>query len=126
MLLWPHDYFGDLLCESSYGKQQGFYPTPHHICEFMTQMVCDEKLDIRTETVLDPCVGTGRMLLHASNHSLRLFGMDIDSTLCKATLVNGYCYAPWMVRPIPWLDERIGRVGKNAGRGAQPFSANSC
>jgi hypothetical protein len=23
----------------------------------------------------------------------------------KATLVNGYCYAPWLVKPIPWLDE---------------------
>lgn len=107
ILVWPHDYFGDLLCESSYGKQQGFYPTPHTVCEFMTQMVCDEKRDIRAETVLDPCVGTGRFLLHASNHSLRLFGMDIDVTLCKATLVNGYCYAPWMVRPIPWLDSEL-------------------
>ena len=29
MLLWPHDYFGTLLAESSYGKSQGFYPTPH-------------------------------------------------------------------------------------------------
>jgi hypothetical protein len=32
MLLWPHDYWGDLLTESSYGRKQGFYPTPHHIC----------------------------------------------------------------------------------------------
>lgn len=107
MLLWPHDYFGDLLCESSYGKQQGFYPTPHTICDFMVQMVCDGKRDMRTETVLDPCVGTGRFLLYASNHSLRLYGMDIDATLCKATLVNGYCYAPWLVRPIPWLDRHL-------------------
>ena len=104
LLLWPHDYFGSLLAETSYGKGQGFYPTPHPICEFMTRMVCDDKRDMRAETVCDPCVGTGRMLLHASNHSLRLFGMDIDPVLCKATLVNGYCFAPWLVRPIPWLD----------------------
>lgn len=66
-------------------------------------MVCDEKQDMRAETVLGPCVGTERMLLHASNHSLRLYGMDIDGTFCKATLVNGYLWAPWLVRPIPWL-----------------------
>ena len=73
----------------------------------MTQMVCDENRDIRAETVLDPCVGTGRFLLHASNHSLRLFGMDIDAVLCKSTLVNGYFYSPWMARPIPWLDGEL-------------------
>jgi hypothetical protein len=107
MLLWPHDYFGALLAESTYGKAQGFYPTPHNICEFMTQMLCHEKKDNRMETVCDPCVGTGRMLLHASNHSLMLYGMDIDPTLCKATLVNGYLYAPWLVRPLPWLDAEL-------------------
>lgn len=114
MMLWPHDYFGCLLAESSYGKSQGFYPTPHHICEFMTQMVCDEKRDMRTETVCDPCVGTGRMVLHASNYSLRLYGMDIDGTLIKATLVNGYCYAPWLVRPIPWLDQELAALQANS------------
>ena len=115
MLLWPHDYFGTLLSESSYGKKQGFYPTPHHICDFMTQIVCDEQRDSRTETVCDPCVGTGRFLLHASNHSLRLYGMDIDLTLCKATLVNGYMYAPWLARPIPWLDQATASLEQSSG-----------
>lgn len=119
MLLWPHDYFGDLLCESSYGKQQGFYPTPHTICEFMTQMVCagkqDSGADRRTDTVCDPCVGTGRFLLHASNHSLRLYGLEIDPVLCKATLVNGYFYSPWLVRPIPWLDGELAALEQMAG-----------
>lgn len=133
MLLWPHDYFGDLLCESSYGKQQGFYPTPHTICDFMVQMACDGKRDVRTETVLDPCVGTGRFLLYASNHSLRLYGMDIDATLCKATLVNGYCYVPWLVRPIPWLDPLTAELERTsamhtavrhmATEGAEPVTA---
>ena len=35
---------------------------------------------------------------------LRLFGADIDATLVKACLVNGYLYAPWLVRPLAWLD----------------------
>src|SRR5207249_1007009 len=42
-------------------------------------------------------------LLHASNHSFRLYGMDIDGMLCQATLVNGYLYSPWLVRPLTWL-----------------------
>ena len=58
----------------------GFYPTPHQICEFMTRMTFGEGVDHRKETVLDPCVGTGRFLLHAGNHSLRLYGMDIGAT----------------------------------------------
>ena len=52
------------------------------------------------------------MLLHASNHSLRLYGCDIDGTLCKATLVNGYLWVPWMVRPIPWLDRELAALEK--------------
>ena len=135
MLLWPHDYFGSLLAESSYGKQQGFYPTPHHICEFMTRMACgratdrEQERDLRLETVCDPCVGTGRFLLHASNHSLRLYGCEIDLTLCKATLVNGYCYIPWLVRPIPRLDGELAALerlapddGATYGQSAQALS----
>ena len=114
LLLWPYDYWGDLLQESSYGKGQGFYPTPHTLCEAMTRMLLDEQGDHRRETVCDPCVGTGRMLLHASNHSLRLYGMDIDPTLCKATLVNGYLYAPWMVRPLPYLDPELAALEQGA------------
>jgi hypothetical protein len=44
------------------------------------------------------------MLLAASNHSYRLYGADIDPTVIKATLVNGYLYAPWLVKPFPFLD----------------------
>ena len=104
-MLWPYDYLGDLLAENTYGKRQGFFPTPHTVVELMTQMtLCGDAEDMRTKTVCDPCVGTGRMLLHASNHSLRLYGMEIDAMLCQATLVNGYLYAPWLVCPLPWLD----------------------
>ncbi len=37
-------------------------------------------------------------------HSYRLYGSDINPTVIKATLVNGYLYAPWLVRPFPFLD----------------------
>jgi hypothetical protein len=44
------------------------------------------------------------MLLVASNFSVRLFGQDINPTVIKALLVNGYAYVPWLVRPFPFLD----------------------
>lgn len=105
----PYDYFGDLLAQNAYGKRSGFFPTPHTVAEFMAQMMFNEsdrnnERDTRILTVCDPCVGTGRLLLHASNYSLRLYGMDLDPTLCLATLVNGFLFAPWLVRPLPFLD----------------------
>jgi len=44
------------------------------------------------------------MLLTASNYSLSLHGQDINETVIKATLINGYLYAPWLVKPLPFID----------------------
>mgnify|MGYP001203800327 CR=1 FL=1 len=107
LLAWPDDYWGDILAENKHGRGLGFYPTPLNVVRLMVQMLLapsDDGQDLRTRTVLDPCLGTGRMLLLASNYSLRLYGADINPTVIKASLVNGYLYAPWLVRPIPWLD----------------------
>jgi hypothetical protein len=102
LLAFPSDYFGDILADNQFGKQSGFFPTPMNIVEMMVRMVIDG--DAREKTVCDPCVGTGRMLLAASNYSYRLYGVDIDGTVIKATLINGYLYAPWLVKPFPFLD----------------------
>ncbi len=110
LLLWPHDHLGDMLAECQHGKRSGFYPTPHSVCELMTQMVMGEG-NHRAATVCDPALGSGRMLLHAAHHSLRLYGQDIDLTLCKTSLVNGYLFAPWLPRPIWWLDGATLRLG---------------
>ena len=104
-MLWPYDYCGDLLAENAYGRKQGFFPTPMPICQMMPQMVMEGSTeDTRIQTVCDPAVGTGRFLLTASNYSLRLYGQDIDPLMCMATLVNGYLFAPWLVRPFPFMD----------------------
>jgi hypothetical protein len=103
LLKHPYDYIGDLLSECAYGRHNSFYPTPHPVCEFMVRMLMLGE-DNRTKTVCDPCTGTGRLLLHASNYSMRLFGMDIDQLMCQIALVNGYFFAPWLVRPLPFLD----------------------
>lgn len=124
MQLHPCDYFGYMLAENAYGKKQGFYPTPHCICEMMTRMTFPTGEDNRTKTMMDPCVGTGRFPLHASNHTLRLYAQDIDGTLCKATLVNAYIYAPWLAKPIAWLDCELCSLEHTADSGevAAPLS----
>lgn len=106
LLLQPCDYFGSALAarKGSGGKAwnpTAFFPTPHHLVEMMTQMTMGEEGDKRTKTVYDPALGTGRMLLHASNYSLRLYGQDIDPLVVKICKINGALYAPWMSFPLP-------------------------
>lgn len=100
MLLYPYDYPGFLLTELRHGKRSGFYPTPHTVVNAICQILSID-VDMKTKTVCDPCVGTGRMLLEASNYSLRLYGQDIDSLVLLGTKVNLYLYAPWGARPLP-------------------------
>lgn len=102
----PHDYLGHILSEEKAGNwsnPNAFYPTPHTICSMMVQMqFADAKRqgqDLKDKSVCDPCVGTGRMLMYASNHSLFLYGGDIDRTCVMACKINGYLYMPWLVRP---------------------------
>lgn len=106
LLLQPCDYFGAALSarKSGGGKAwnpTAFFPTPHHVVEMMTQMTFAHGEDLRSKKVCDPTVGTGRMLLHASNYSLRLYGMDIDPLVLKICKINGALYAPWISFPLP-------------------------
>lgn len=119
MLVYPYDYFGDMLAENKYGKGAGFFPTPLELVKMICAMTMrNYEGDLRTASVLDPCTGTGRFLLVASNYSLNLAGIDIDRTMCLATLVNGYLYAPWLVRRPPFLDAQ-----KDAQKTAQEGEA---
>ena len=114
LLAWPHDYLGDILAENRHGQQLGFYPTPMPVAQMMAAMTLGSE-DARCKSVCDPCVGTGRLLLAASNHSYRLYGCDLNPTVLKATLVNGWLYAPWLVRPFPFLDPLLVNPAASAG-----------
>jgi hypothetical protein len=103
LLLAPNDYLGDILAENAHGRHLGFFPTPLNVCEMMAMMTMGDK-DLRLEMVCDPCVGTGRMLLAASNYSYQLYGMDINRTVILATLVNGFLFAPWIVAPTKFKE----------------------
>lgn len=106
-IMYPRDYLGQWICERLPSKHNAtaFFPTPHEVCELMVQMTFHDEAqeggDTRLKSVCDPCVGTGRMLLHASNFSLRLFGQDIDPLVTRITKIHGALWAPWMVFPLP-------------------------
>jgi hypothetical protein len=103
----PYDYLGEYVAMGKSGgwNPTGFYPTPHNVVEMMVHMTMADTTgagkDPRLRTVADPCVGSGRMLLHASNRSLCLFGQDVDPLAVTVCRVNGALYAPWLSFPLP-------------------------
>lgn len=96
------DLFGDYLAETM-GKSQcsgmGFFATPMSISMLIAELTLS-KADLFS-SVMDPCVGTGRLLLAASNYSLCLYGQDINPVCLRATLVNAALYAPQILFPPP-------------------------
>jgi hypothetical protein len=82
-----------------WAKSTGFFSTPMSVVNMMVGMLFSEKdkEENKISSVIDPCVGTGSMLLSASNHSLRLYGCDIVPDLCLCTELNGWLWMPWLV-----------------------------
>jgi hypothetical protein len=107
LLETPYDYLGAFVAEhkAKGWNATGFYPTPHSVVEFMVRITMHDRRadgrDPRLRSVCDPAVGSGRMLLHASNLSLVLFGQDIDPLAIAMCKINGALYAPWMSFPLP-------------------------
>jgi hypothetical protein len=107
LLETPYDYLGEHVATSKARgwNPTGFYPTPHSVVELMVQMLLHDTgkdgVDTRGYKVNDPCVGSGRMLLHASNHSLCLYGQDIDPLAVSMCKINGALYVPWLSFPLP-------------------------
>lgn len=104
VLTYPTDYLSQLLCDESgkgYKQGLGYYPTPFSVSVMMTKMTFDG-LDaevVKLQSVCDPCVGCGALLLPASNYALRGYGQDISSIAVKLCEVQMHWYAPWYARP---------------------------
>jgi hypothetical protein len=80
-----------------------FYPTPHTVCQMMVKMqfaaASRAREGLKSETVCDPCTGTGRMLdvcQQSLSASLRHAIDPVCVMICK---VNGYFYIPWPIKP---------------------------
>ncbi len=107
LLAYPNDYLGDILADNQHGKHLGFFPTPHTVVKLMVALQLGHEGDCRDKSVFDCCMGTGRMLLEASNYSLCLYGIDINRTVVLATTVNAYIYAPWLAKGFKFLAAEV-------------------
>jgi hypothetical protein len=88
LMAYPWNYFGAILAENRHGQHLGFYPTPMCVVNMMARMTFGDpekyknQPDNRLRSVNEPCVGTGRMLLYASNYSLILRNRQ-DVAVCQ-------------------------------------------
>ena len=104
MMKYPADHMAWGSTELVTMSAGGYFPTPMHVCTMMAEMKMTK--ENKTSKTIDPVVGTGSMLLAASNHSLRLYAQDINLSMVKMCTVNGFIYIPWLValgdRYINW------------------------
>lgn len=100
LLRHPADYMAaisELLVGGSRGqKSSGYFATPMALAVSTADMILAGGVDKRA-SVMDPAVGSGSMLLPASNYSLNLYGVELNLTLVKACHVNAWLYVPWLV-----------------------------
>lgn len=86
-----NDYLGHLFSLQKLGNNKtGQCFTPFHISEFMAQLQGATNI-AAGQNVLDPCCGTGSMLLAARKHSqpgVVLCGVEIDRSIYRAALVQ--------------------------------------
>jgi hypothetical protein len=87
------DILGDLFQGSITYGEAGQYFTPESVTKLMAELSVDPDMRLTPERPLyiqDPCCGTGRMLLEASNinRHAELVGQDIDARCVKITAIN--------------------------------------
>ena len=92
---YPAHIYPEMIGRSARGN--GFFPTPANVVRMMVEITFGDDIEAnKTAKVLDPCCGTGIMLLYASNYSLNLYGIDIDPRLCTLAEFNAWLYVPWL------------------------------
>lgn len=124
LMKYPHDYMAWGSCElanmSFSGNKNGYFPTPQHVVKMMTEMTMTEA--DKTKKMSDCCMGTGVMMLEASNYCLRLYGNDVDLNMVKMATVNAWLYMPWVACPGDgWIDWNTVDDYKKAERVLQEY-----
>jgi hypothetical protein len=82
------DYLGDLFQGAITHGQGGQFFTPESLSELMAQLTADQEQP--ASNVIDPCCGSGRLLLSAAKHhrGAELVGQDIDLRCVRMTAIN--------------------------------------
>jgi len=128
----PADHWPDLAMDvMGRNNPLGFFATPGTVVEMMVKMQFggEPTHDHKNKSVLDPCCGTGGMLLYASNYSLNLFGQDISPLLTKIAMINAFIYMPWMVskpKHLTIFDPKIEIGEKEFPSGIKIPVCNNC
>jgi hypothetical protein len=76
------------------------------VSEFISKILdsdCSGDKLARVQTVNEPAVGTGSMLLTQSNYNLCAIGIDLNRVYLESALFQFALYAPWFYCPIWWL-----------------------
>jgi len=89
-----NDVLGEFYEQNLYRKGASQYFTPWPICSFMAK-ACTDTIDAYATReplrILDPCCGSGRMLLASAKENgpdHEYYGIDIDNTCVKMTAIN--------------------------------------
>ena len=88
-----HDFLGymyEMLVAGLRRKQgNGQFFTPMHVCDLMANVLCPAE-ESAQEKAIDPCCGSGRLMLaaHAVNPEAIVDAKDLDRTCCMMTVCN--------------------------------------
>lgn len=96
------DGFGDFYMEHLSNKHMGQFFTPIEICQLMSRITINESM--QNKTIIDPCCGSGRLLLSSAEIAPQnwFFGIDKDLTCAMMSVVN--CFLNGLKAEIAWGD----------------------
>lgn len=98
---WLGHYYETNLISPSASRKTGFFSTPPALCKLMVEIsLKDSKL---CDSFNEPCIGSGRILMEASNYVLNLTGNDINPILVKIAKINTWFYIPSAALPCKEL-----------------------
>ena len=84
-----NDLLGEFFQQELSRGRSGQFFTPFHICQMMAEITRAE--ETKPSTVLDPCCGSGRMLLAFGKNAKMphcYYGVDIDPVCTKMAAIN--------------------------------------
>lgn len=88
----PADYMSTFLVLNGSSGNLEYYPTPMTITTAISRMLNISVEPNLTDSVLEPCLGPGAMLLPVK--ALNLVGMDLSLLMVKAACIQAFFYKP--------------------------------